>query len=254
MDKRRIVVIGGGGFLQDDDWKPEGSMEDWLVRLARPKGDKERPDNRVRVCFLGQASAENESMRSWFYQAFSQLNCLPTHFDAFHNTTLLGKPVANVRDLLLSQDLIYVGGGNTANMLAVWRAQGIDKLLREAWESGVVLSGMSAGANCWFEKSTTDSFGVALQPLHDGLGFLEGSLCPHYDGEKPRRPLFEKLIGDDIFPEGWGIDDHAALLFRGRDPSVAVATRPHKGVYRVANDQNCTYGTALPVRNISDET
>ncbi len=111
------------------------------------------------------------------------------------------------------QDVIYVSGGNTANALAVWRLHGVDLALRAAWERGAVLGGVSAGANCWFECCVTDSFGIALDPLHDGLGLLPGSFCPHYDGEERRRPVYRSLV-DGGFPPGYAADDGAALPLR----------------------------------------
>ena len=125
----------------------------------------------------------------------------------------------DIRDYLLSQDVILVLGGNTANLLAVWRAHGVDLALKEAWEAGVVLCGGSAGSLCWFECGTTDSFDVnELKPLYDGLGFLPGSHCPHYDGEEKRRPLYHSLISEG-FPPGYAIDDDAAIHFTGTEVS-----------------------------------
>ena len=130
--------------------------------------------------------------------------------------------------------VIYVGGGNTANLLAVWRAHGIDRLLRRAWEEGVVLCGLSAGMNCWFTQSVTDSFGVSrLAPIHDGLGVLPGSCCPHYDGESLRRPVFRELVSAGELTDGWAADDGAALVFHGETLSEVVASRPEAAGYRV---------------------
>ena len=114
-----------------------------------------------------------------------------------------------------------MGGGNTANMLAVWRLHGVDDVLREAWEQGVVLCGTSAGGNCWFEACTTDSFGP-IAPLRDGLGFLEGSFSPHYDAEPERRPTYLRLVADG-FPPGYAAEDAVALHFRGRELVEAIA-------------------------------
>src|SRR5215472_4861993 len=118
-------------------------------------------------------------------------------------------PPENLRELALSQDAILVCGGNTANMLAVWRAHGFDQILREAWEAGVVLFGWSAGMICWFEAGVTDSFGPQLAGMRDGLGFLPGSACPHYDGEDRRRPAYTSMVADG-FPPGIALDDAAA--------------------------------------------
>jgi peptidase E len=125
-----------------------------------------------------------------------------------------------------------VGGGNTAKMLAVWRIHGLDRILARAWDAGIVLAGTSAGANCWFESSSTDSFGP-LAALTDGLGFLPGSHSPHYDGEPGRRPLFHQLIGQGTLADGYASDDGAALVFRDSELADAVASLPGARSYRV---------------------
>ena len=129
--------------------------------------------------------------------------------------------------------MIYVGGGNTANMLAIWRVHGVDKALRSAWEAGVLLAGWSAGANCWFDGSVTDSFGTALAPLKDGLKLLGGSFCPHYDSESLRRPRYEELVGTGALGDGFAADDGVGVLFEGRNLSEAVASLPGQHAYRV---------------------
>lgn len=142
--------------------------------------------------------------------------------------------MSDVRAFLLEQDAIYVGGGNTANMLAVWRAQGMDEIVREAWERGVVLSGVSAGAMCWFEASTTDSFGPEIQPLADGLGFLAGSFTPHY-GQPMRRPTLQRLVAD-WFPAGLAADDSVACHFVGTELAEVLTSREGARAYRVSRD------------------
>jgi peptidase E len=145
--------------------------------------------------------------------------------------------VADLRSFVLAQDVIWVGGGNTASLLAVWRMHGLDVVLREAWEAGVVLCGVSAGMNCWFEASTTDSFDLAhLAPLHDGLGLLPGSACPHYDGEPQRRPLYRGLVESGAFPPGHAADDAAALVFEGTTVREVVCTQAGSTAYRVTAD------------------
>ena len=124
-------------------------------------------------------------------------------------------PPAGLRELALAHDVILVGGGSTANMLAVWRVHGFDRILREAWESGVVLTGWSAGMICWFEAGVTDSFGPELAGLRDGLGFLPGSACPHYDGEELRRPVYQRLVRDGELPSGIALDDGAGAHYVG---------------------------------------
>jgi peptidase E len=145
--------------------------------------------------------------------------------------------------LVAEHDVILVGGGSTANMLAVWRVHGVDRALRDAWERGAVLVGASAGMICWFECSVTDSFGP-LAPLHDGLGFLAGSACPHYDGEPGRRPTYTRLVQEEGFPPGYAADDGAALHFAGTELAECVAAVPGAAVYRVDGDGE----TSLPTR------
>jgi peptidase E len=134
--------------------------------------------------------------------------------------------------------VIYVGGGNAANMLAIWRVHGVDKALKKAWERGVVLAGWSAGAICWFDGGLTDSFGPDLAPLRDGLRFLEGSFCPHYDSESLRRPRYEETVGSGALPDGYAADDGVGLLFSGRDFAEAVASLPGQHAYRVERRRN----------------
>jgi peptidase E len=133
---------------------------------------------------------------------------------------------------LLEQDAVCVSGGNTANALAVWRTHGMDAALREAWESGIVLFGGSAGMICWFECSVTDSYGPSLAPLRDGLGILAGSACPHYDGEERRRPVYQQLIATG-FPAGYAVDEFAGLHFEGTVLREAVAEIEGRSAYRV---------------------
>jgi peptidase E len=140
--------------------------------------------------------------------------------------------VVDIEAFLLDQDVIYVGGGNTASMLAVWRTHGVDRALRRAGEAGIVLAGLSAGSLCWFESGTTDSFGP-LAAFHGGLGFLPGSHSPHYDAEPERRPTYHDLIGRGALPDGLAADDGAALVFRGTDLAEVVASRPAARGYRV---------------------
>ena len=141
-------------------------------------------------------------------------------------------PPDNLRELALASDVILVCGGNTANMLAVWRVHGFDAILREAWEAGVLLTGWSAGMICWFEAGVTDSFGPQLEGMRDGLGFLPGSACPHYDGEELRRPVYTQLVRGG-FPAGIALDDGVAARYHGSELREIVTDRPDAGGYRV---------------------
>lgn len=181
-----------------------------------------------RVCFLPTASGDAEGYVARFYRAFSALDCRPTDLQLFSRT------VEDLEAFVLAQDIVYVGGGNTVNMLAVWRAHGLDAVLARAWEEGVVLCGLSAGMNCWFEESVTDSFSTGnLAPLSDGLGLLRGSCCPHYDGEEERGPAFHRFIESGELSGGWAADDGAALVFSGTELDEVVISCAGAGAYRV---------------------
>ena len=212
---QRILAIGGASLGP--------SSTDWLLhQFMLDLSGRERP----RICFVATASGENAQGLAAFYATFAR-RAEPTHLDLF------GRQVDDVEAFLLDQDVIYVGGGNTANMLAIWRVHGVDKALKKAWEAGVVLAGWSAGANCWFDASLTDSFGPNLDPLKDGLKFLPGSFCPHYDSESLRRPRYEEVVGSGALPGGYAADDGVGVLFNGHDLEEVVASLPGQHAYRV---------------------
>jgi peptidase E len=212
---QRILAMGGVQLgAASTDWPLHQFMLD-LTGQARP-----------RICFLGTAGGENPVERAAFYATFAR-RAEAAHLDLF------GRQVADIETFLLDQDVIYVGGGNTANMLAVWRVHGVDKVLKTAWERGVVLAGSSAGALCWFEGGITDSFGPDLGPIKDGLKLLSGTFCPHYDSESLRRPRYEELVGSGQLGDGFAADDGVGLLFEGRNFSEAVASLPGQHAYRV---------------------
>ena len=214
--------MGGGGFSME----PENPLlDEFVVAQARAP--------RPRVCFLPTASGDSDRYIAKFYRAFSALDCRPADLQLFDRS------VTDLESFVLSHDVIYVGGGNTASLLAVWRAHGLDRILRRAWQEGIVLCGLSAGMNCWFSESVTDSFGFSqLAPLHDGLGILAGSCCPHYDGEKERRPVFQRLVAAGELADGWAADDGVALVFHGESLSDIVTSRPGRAAYRVERSQD----------------
>jgi dipeptidase E len=208
--------MGGGAFSME----PENPRLDaFVLSLAR--------SSPPRVCFVPTASGDSEGYVANFYRAFASLDCTPS------DLTLFDRGVDDLEAFVLAQDVVYVGGGNTAAMLAVWRAHGLDVILRRAWAEGIVLCGISAGMNCWFEESVTDSFGTRLAPLHDGLGLVAGSRCPHYDGEEERRPAYRRLVASGELRAGWAADDGAALVFAGTELAEVVSSRPDAGAYRV---------------------
>jgi peptidase E len=156
--------------------------------------------------------------------------------------------VADLREFVLQQDVIYVGGGNTANLLAIWRTHGLHTILAEAWHSGTLLCGLSAGMNCWFQASVTDSFGETLAPLRDGLGLLTGSACPHYDSQEQRRPTYLKLVQEGSLPPGYAADDGAALVFSGEDLTEVVTSRPNARAFRVERGAKEAVEEPIPTR------
>jgi dipeptidase E len=210
----QIVAMGGGGFSMEPD---NPALDHFVLSLARRKNPS--------VCFLATASGDAASYIDSFYAAFRRLPCRPTHVPLFARTP-------DLQTVLLEQDVIYVGGGNTKSMLAVWREWGIPALLRRAWEAGTVLAGVSAGAICWFETVLTDSSGTGLFPL-EGLGFLPGAGCPHYDGEAERRPALQRLIEHGTITTALALDDGAAAHFVNGALANIVSSRPTARAYRV---------------------
>ncbi len=192
-------------------------LEDYFLGLA----GREQP----RMLFVPTAVGDGAEHTLWAYTQLGD-RARVSHVPFFP------WPPSGLRELVLEQDVIYVSGGNTANALAIWRVHGFDAILREAWEAGVVLAGWSAGMICWFEAGVTDSFGPQLEGMRDGLGFLPGSACPHYDGEAERRPVYTKLVAEG-FPPGLAADDGVALRFESTDLAEAVSVRPNARAYRV---------------------
>lgn len=229
---RTIVAMGGGGFSMEPG---NPLLDEYVLALA----GKERP----RVCFVPTASGDAEGYIQRFYEAFPEDRCLPAHLALFR------RAVADLRSFVLEQDVLYVGGGNTASMLAVWRAHGLDSILREAWERGVILCGLSAGSLCWFEAGVTDSFGPGLASLRGLLGFLPGSNCPHYDGEPERRPAYRRLVAAGELPPGLAAEDGVAVRFAGTEVLEIVSSRPDARAFRVERDDGGAgfRETALPV-------
>ncbi len=212
MPERQIVAMGGLG--EDDE---AGA----LIRFVLGLTGRERP----RVCLIPTASAEKPEHIVRFYEEFNR-------FADCSHVTFFPWPPENLREVVLSQDVLFVSGGNTANMLAVWRAHGFDEIVRGAWEQGIVLAGSSAGMICWYEAGVTDSFGPQLEGIRDGLGFLSGSACPHYDGEERRRPVYQELVANG-FPAGIAADDAVGLHYVGTELREVVAARDDGCAYRV---------------------
>jgi dipeptidase E len=216
--ERQIVGVGGGGDTPDQNRA--------LLRHILSLTGKERP----RVLHVPTAVGDAAESIVQHYERVGGL-CELSHLRFFP------WPPDNLRELVLAQDAVSVGGGNPANMFAIWRVHGFDGILREAWESGVLLYGVSAGMVCWFEACITDSFGPQLEGMRDGLGFLAGSACPHYDGEPLRRPRYRALV-DGGFPEGIAAEDGVGLHFVGSELREVVTCRPGATAYRVTRERD----------------
>jgi peptidase E len=217
-----IVALGGGGFSVE----PGSSLlDDFILSLARRKP--------ARVCFIPTASADSATYLVRFYRAFSARRCVPTDLTTFDPPSLPRRPArtADLKAFVAAQDIFYVGGGSTANLLSLWRTHGLDRLLTRAWRSGAVLAGISAGMLCWFEDGLTDSFG-GYAPLRDGLGLLKGAACPHYDGEPLRQAAFRRMIRRDR-ASGYAADDGVGLHFVGTRLREVVSVSPTALAYRL---------------------
>ena len=215
VQQPQIIAMGGGGFSMEPD---NPALDIYVLQQARRSNPK--------ICFVPTASGDAVRYTANFYRAYRQLECVPSHLSFFERTP-------DLRSLVLAQDIVYVGGGNTKSMLAVWREWGFDTILREACESGVILAGISAGAICWFEQGVTDSFAGDLQVM-DCLGLLKGSCCPHYDGEADRRPSFHKMLLEGHIRPGLAVDHSAAVHFVGNEIRRVVVSRAQANAYRMS--------------------
>jgi dipeptidase E len=220
MPDRHILAVGG------DPW----AVYDHALALAGPS---------PRLLWVGTAGAEDAAVALSVHDRY-------TGRAEVRRVEFFPWPSADLRGLVLSAGMIVVGGGNTANMLAIWRVHGFDRLLREAWEQGVVLAGSSAGMICWFEAGVTDSFGPELHGMRDGLGFLPGSACPHYDAEELRRPTYRRLVAEG-FPPGYAADDGVGLHFVGTELAEVLSLREGATAYRVEPGAEMP----LPARSIA---
>ena len=209
-------------------------LDDFVLSLARTKAYP-------RVCFLATASGDSDSYIARFHEAFPPARARATHLKFFERTVL------DLKGFVLEQDVIYVGGGSTANLLAIWRLHGLDRVLHAAWRRGIVLAGISAGAICWFEHGVTDSFGHRPRPLSGGLGFLRGGFCPHYDGEAARRPALHRLMRRGFVP-AFALDDGAGAHFVGTRLKEIVSSRPGARAFRVTLKGRSVVETPMKVR------
>lgn len=219
MHSKNIVAIGGGGF-----GRSLGSLEieKYIISLIRKK--------RPKVCFIPTASGDSSLYKLNFYRAFSKLDCIASHIDFFSRTE-------NLEQKVLTQDIIYVGGGNTKSMLAVWKEWNLDKILQNAYKKGIVMSGVSAGAICWFDKGITDSFAKELTII-DCLGIVDGIACPHFDEEREREPYVNDVIKREIIKSCICIEGNCALHIKNNSEYSSIDFGNGKKCFRVSKENN----------------
>lgn len=232
MTRTRHIIACGGAVLTAD---PQNLA---ALKYIFDQAGKRRPA----ACFIPTASAEPADAIAKFHDAATRLDARPACLRLFQRTP-------DIRELLLDQDVIYVGGGNTKSMLAVWREWGVHEVLREAWRSGIVLAGVSAGAICWFDTGVTDSWAGRLAPL-DCLGLLPGGCCPHYDSEPARRPSLHEFVGAGVMPATLALEDGAAVHFVGRRLHRVVTWRPGAQAYRVRRRRGGVVEVPLPATHL----
>lgn len=231
-DERQIVAFGGGGFSMEAG---NPLLDDYVLSLARQRHD------RPRVCFLPTASGDADHYVVRFYRTFPGSDCEPSHVSMFRRD----RGAADLREHLLSQDLIYVGGGSVVSLLGTWRAHGLDTILAEAWRRGVILCGLSAGSLCWFSAGVTAFHGEPLRIR--GMGLLPWSNCVHYGPGQGRRDAYHRHLSAGMCP-GYAAEDGAALHFRGPKLVAAVASRPEARAWCVGDRGDRVIETALPTR------
>lgn len=224
MTDRHILATSSGGFLRDERY---GARPGPLLQLCRELSGADEP----RICALHTATGDDAANRASWYAAVAGASWRPSHLALFPMPN-----VADVRAHLLAQDIIWVGGGSVAGLIVMWRLHGVDEVLREAWDAGVVLTGGSAGSLCWHTGGTTDSFGPELRPWTDGLGLVRGSSCPHYDSETRRRPLYQRLVREGALDPGYATDDGVGLHYVDGVLHEAVTDREGAAAWRVDRD------------------
>jgi peptidase E len=235
----QIVALGGGGFSMEKD----GSvLDDYVLSLTKVR--------RPRICFLPTASGDADHYVVRFYRRFS-MYCEASHISLFRRDQGGAGVEEDLASHLLSQDLIYVGGGNVVSMLGVWRAHGLDDILRRAWREGIVLCGPSAGSLCWFEEALSAFHGPPRRVR--GLGLLPYSNCVHYDAEPTRRSEYHSLVSDGMHP-GFAVEDGVALHFLGTHLERVVSSRPNGSAYHVAQVGEGVVETALEVAYLGVDT
>jgi dipeptidase E len=215
-EDRTIFAMGGGGFTMEP---ANPLLDDYVLSLPASR--------EPRILFLPTASGDTTPHINAFKERFGGRTCVPEHLSLFR----LRETPRPLREIVMEQDVVYVGGGSMRNLLAIWTAHGLDGILLEAWERGIVLAGLSAGAMCWFQAGVTRSSGPP--EALEGLGLLDGSLSVHADGEPERLPYWLTMIRNGEIPGGWALDDGVGLLFRGRTLDRVVSSRPGAEAQRV---------------------
>jgi len=237
----RILAIGGGGFLMEDAASP---IDRFIAQLT----DRESP----KVCFVSTPSGDAIETIDKFHAAFEALGCRTSHLAFFRKPFRASLPLAGFAEPLLDQDAIFVGGGNTKSALAVWREWGLHRVFSEAWRRGILLSGMSAGALCWFEQGLTDSYwGAGLTPL-ECLGLLPGGCCVHYSSQPERRMRLHQEVAAGHCGPRIAIDDGAAVLYRDSNVEAVVSWRPGATAYRVGAEHGHVVERAYAARTIAN--
>jgi peptidase E len=245
VSRPRRILASSGGFLATGLWgvvRPGGIM----LRALELTG-VERP----RVCLVMTASGDDASYLTMMYSALADVGCDVDHL------ALFPQPNRPPADVIGAADLVWVGGGSVANLLALWRLHGVDEAMHDAWERGAVLGGVSAGSICWHVGGTTDSFGSELQLVTNGLGFLPYGNGVHYDSEEQRRPLLQRLVASGELPMSYATDDRIGLLYEGTEPVEVVADRAPDGTadesaaYRIEAEGGRATETVIPVGTIA---
>ena len=211
---RNIIAIGGGGFGANPG---QGIIEEYILKQTKKKNPK--------ICFIPTATGDNEAYKVNYYSTFTNLDCCPSHLDFFKRTP-------DLNDLILNQDAIFVGGGNTKSMLAVWREWGLDKILKKAYLNGTVMSGVSAGAICWFQNGITDSWASNLKMM-PCLNFIKGTCCPHYDEEPERKPTVKNFLLRNKVKNVYAVDGGAALHIKDEKIFKSIIFKKNKSSYLV---------------------
>ena len=217
--KKQIIAIGGGGFGRS---YKSSKIEKYILNLS----EKDSP----KICFLPTATGDDDSYIVRFYSVFTRLNCKPTHVEFFKRTI-------DINDHIMNQDVVFVGGGNTKSMLAIWSDWGMDNILKNAYNSGIIMSGVSAGAICWFNSGITDSWDNKLE-LIPCLDFIEGTCCPHYDEEPARIPYVKQLLNERRLENCFAIEGGSAFHFIDGSPYKNISFINQKNSYNVFFQNN----------------